>query len=292
MVPASGKQGGGSVLGRFTARDGTEIAFEDEGEGRPLVLLHGLMAHRGFFERQRPLADSFRLIRVDLRGHGESRGKGVSPDLDLLAQDIEGLASHLGLEDAIGVGWSLGAAVLWRVLAGPAGRRFAAAVVVDMTARVMNDGDWQLGLSPSVCDARSRAIAQDFGAFAASAGASIFAQPLDEESRPLAHWAGKEFARTDPAAVGALWASLVGEDFRPMLDRIRQPTLVIHGARSHLYGSGTADHLVRALPDARAVMFERSGHAPHLEQPDLFNTTLRDFAASLPRLREPAKPLI
>ncbi len=274
-------------MGRFTARDGTQIAFEDEGEGRPLVLLHGLMAHRGFFERQRALADSFRVIRIDLRGHGESRGADGSPGLDLLAQDVEALVDHLGLADAIGIGWSLGAAVLWRVLAGPAGRRFAAAVVVDMTARVMNDGDWQLGLSPATCDARSRAIEEDFGAFAASAGAAIFAQPLDAQSRPLADWAGEEFARTDRAAVGALWASLVGEDFRPMLGRIRQPTLVIHGAQSHLYGSGTADHLVSALPNARAVAFERSGHAPHLEQPDLFNQTLRDFAAGLPRLHEP-----
>jgi pimeloyl-ACP methyl ester carboxylesterase len=274
-------------LGRFTASDGTQIAFEDEGEGRPLVLLHGLMAHRGFFEKQRELADSFRLIRIDLRGHGQSRGDGPSADLETLADDVERLVAHLGIEDAIGVGWSLGAAVLWHVLAGPASRRFAGAVVVDMTPRVMNDGDWQLGLSPSVCDARSRAIEEDFGAFAASAGAAIFAQPLDADSRPLALWAGEEFARTDRAAVGALWASLVGEDFRPMLGRIGQPTLVVHGAQSHLYGSDTAEHLVRALPHARAVTFERSGHAPHLEQPALFNTTLRDFAASLPRLCEP-----
>jgi pimeloyl-[acyl-carrier protein] methyl ester esterase len=272
-------------LGRFTARDGCEIAFDDEGEGRPLVLLHGLMAHRGFFERQIALADAFRVIRIDLRGHGESRFDGGAADLDLLAQDVEALVSHLGLEDAIGIGWSLGAAVLWHVLAGPASSRFAGAVIVDMTARVMNDGDWQLGLSPAVCDARTRAIEEDFGAFAASAGAAIFAQPLDSGSRPMALWAGKEFARTDRAAVGTLWASLVDEDFRPMLGQIRQPTLVVHGAQSHLYGSDTAHHLVSALPNARAIMFERSGHAPHLEQPDLFNQILRDFAAGLSRHR-------
>ena len=266
--------------------DGTQIAFEDEGEGRPLVLLHGLMAHRGFFERQLALAESFRLIRIDLRGHGQSCSDGAAPDLELLADDVERLVEHLGIEDAIGIGWSLGAAVLWRVLAGSASWRFAGAVVVDMTARVMNGGDWQLGLSAAVCDARTRAIEEDFGAFAASAGAAIFAQPLDAASRPLALWAGEEFARTDRRAVGALWASLVGQDFRPMLGEIRQPTLVVHGAQSHLYGSDTAEHLVRALPNARAVAFERSGHAPHLEQPELFNRTLRDFAASLPRLRE------
>ena len=266
---------------RFSASDGTSIAFEDEGEGRPLVLLHGLMAHGGFFDRQRALADSFRVIRIDLRGHGQSQGSGAPVDLELLADDVRRLVEHLGIEDAIGVGWSLGAAVLWHVLAGPASPRFAAAVVVDMTARVMNDGDWQLGLSPSVCDARTRAIEEDFDGFAASAGAAIFAQPLDSASRPMATWAGEEFARTDRAAVGTLWASLVAEDFRPMLGEIRQPTLIVHGAQSHLYGSDTAHHLVGALPNARAIMFEKSGHAPHLEQPDLFNQILRDFAAGL-----------
>jgi pimeloyl-ACP methyl ester carboxylesterase len=272
-------------LGRFTASDGTQIAYDEVGEGRPLVLLHGLMAHRGFFDRQRALSDGFRLVGIDLRGHGQSGNGGALPDLEILADDVARLVEHLDLEDAVGVGWSLGAAVLWRLLAGPQSGRFAGAVVIDMTARVMNGGDWQLGLSAAVCDARTRAIQEDFGAFAASAGAAIFAQPLDAQSRSLADWAGEEFARTDRDAVGALWASLVCEDFRPMLGAIRQPTLVVHGAQSHLYGSGTAEHLVRALPDARAIAFARSGHAPHLEQPELFNRTLRDFAASLPRLR-------
>jgi pimeloyl-ACP methyl ester carboxylesterase len=273
-------------LERFTASDGTSIAFEDEGEGRPLLLLHGLMAHRGFFDRQRELADSFRLVRVDLRGHGQSPRAAAAPDLDMLTDDVEQLVEHLDLREAVGIGWSLGAAIVWRLLAGRASARFAGAVVVDMTARVLNGADWELGLPAEICDARTRAIEEDFGAFAASAGASIFAQPLDAESRKLALWAAEEFARTDREAVGALWASLVGEDFRPMLGHIRQPTLVVHGTQSHLYGSGTADHLVRSLPNARAVAFERSGHAPHLEQPELFNRILRDFAASLPRLRE------
>jgi pimeloyl-[acyl-carrier protein] methyl ester esterase len=58
---------------------------------------------------------------------------------------------------------------------------------------------------------------------------------------------------------------------------------VIHGARSHLYGADTADHLAAALPDARTLRFERSGHAPQIEEPELFNQAIHDFAAGLPR---------
>ena len=270
----------------FTASDGVRIAYRDEGTGRPILLLHGLMAHGGLFEPQRRLADDFRLIRIDLRGHGASRANGA-PTLAALAGDVARLAEQLDLQDAIGVGWSLGASVLWRLLAGPTGARFAGAVIVDMTPRVLNDRDWSLGLSREVCEARAEAIREDFTTFAASAGAAIFAQPLEQGIRSLAAWAGEEFARNDAASIGALWESLVEEDLRATLPRIAQPTLVVHGCQSHLYGPGTADHVVAALPNARSVPFPRSGHAPHLEEPELFNATLRDFAANLPPVHPP-----
>ena len=266
---------------QFTASDGARIAYTDEGGGRPLVLLHGLMADSGFFERQRELAGSFRVVAVDLRGHGRSPAGDSPPTIGRLAEDVAELAASLDLEDAIGVGWSLGAAVLWRVLAGPASHLFAGAVVVDMTPRVLNDDGWDLGLSRETCEARSQAIRDDFPAFAAAAGQAIFAAPGAAADR-----AASAFAANDPAAIGALWESLVEADFRPLLPSIRQPTLVVHGAHSHLYGADTAGHLVAALPNARAVAFDRSGHAPHLEQSELFNASLREFAATLPPVRQ------
>lgn len=271
---------------RFRTSDGTTIAFDDEGEGRPLVLLHGLMAHRGFFPAQRALADRFRIVTVDLRGHGQSRGSAAGTTTETLAADVAALAAHLDLEGAVGVGWSLGAAVLWHLLAGPESRRFAGAVVVDMTPRVMNDASWTLGLSADLCEARAQAIATDFESFAAAAGAAIFASADGAARHPLADWASAEFARNDPAAIGAIWASLVAQDFRPLLATIRQPTLVVHGARSHLYGPDTAEHLADAIPDASRVRFESSGHAPHIEQGELFNAALSEFAASLPPVRQ------
>ena len=271
----------------FTASDGARIAYADQGHGRPLVLLHGLMAHRGFFKAQSALAESFRIVTVDLRGHGDSRAQ-TGLTIDQLAEDVAGLAAALGLEDAIGIGWSLGASVLWRMLTGPASARFAGAVIVDMTPRVMNDGGWTLGLSREACEARRQAIEGDFHSFATNAGEAIFAQPGTEAPGAngrgdAAAWAGAEFARNDPRAISALWSSLMQADFRDALARIRQPTLIVHGAHSHLYGADTADHIGAAIPNSRIMRFESSGHSPHLEQPDLFNAAIHDFAASLPK---------
>lgn len=273
-------------MGQLRVSDGACIAFDDEGEGRPLVMLHGLMANRGFFPCQAELGRDFRLIAPDLRGHGESHGGSAAIGLRRMAEDVAELAEALDLRGAIGIGWSLGASVLWHVLTGPASARFAGAVVIDMTPRVRNDESWTLGLTEDLCAARSTAIRDDFESFARAAGAAIFSQQPGQDRTALRDWAGEEFARNDSAGIGAVWASLADEDFRPLLPRIRQPTLIVHGANSHLYGADTADHLVAALPDASAVSFDRSGHSPHIEQPELFNRTLRDFAASVNPVRE------
>lgn len=267
----------------LTASDGAAIAYHDEGEGRPFVFLHGLMANADFFGPQRALAASgFRVVRIDLRGHGRTPAGATPPTLERLAADVGELAEALGLEGGVAIGWSLGASVVWRLLAGRWSPRFAGAVVIDMTPCVLNHGDWALGLSHDHVAARRQAIADDFPTFAAAAGAAIFAQPLDDRTAPMARWAAEEFVRADGEAVSALWASLVEEDFRAALRGIRQPTLVVHGAHSHLYGADTADHIVAALPNGRGLQFDRSGHSPHLEQPERFNRALTDFAASLP----------
>jgi pimeloyl-ACP methyl ester carboxylesterase len=276
------------MLKSFTASDGASIAYRDTGSGTPLVLLHGLMAHAGFFEGQAALAAHFRIIAIDLRGHGASFSEeSEPPSVERMAQDVAELAEALDLEGAVGVGWSLGATILWHVLDGPAARRFAGAVVVDMTARVKNDDEWDLGLSPEACEARSLAISDDFESFALTAGQAIFAQPVAPEHRKLADWASLEFARNDSGAMASVWASLVRQDVRALLERIQHPTLIVHGGRSGLYGDDTAGHLVAALPHARAVRFEHSGHAPHLEEPELFNVTLKDFADRLSLARTP-----
>src|SRR3954466_8811826 len=97
------------------------------------------MAHGGIFRAPADLAKDFRVIAIDLRGHGASARPGERPTVEQLAADVSELAASLGLEGAIGVGWSMGATVLWHVVSGPAAGRFAGAVVDAMTARVRND---------------------------------------------------------------------------------------------------------------------------------------------------------
>lgn len=273
-------------MAEFTASDGVRIHYEDTGVGRPLLLLHGLMAHGGFWAAQEPLACGFRLIMPDLRGHRDSRAPIGTLTVDRLAEDVAELAVALDLRGAVAVGWSLGASVAWPLLTGAQAGRFVGSVVVDMTPRIRNGEGWELGLSPELIEARSSAFRDDFAGFAPGAGEAILAPPLDAEKRRIADWASAEFARNDPAAMGALWCSLAETDQRPLLGRVGCPSLIIRGAHSYLYGPETAHYLGAALPHARIVEFARSGHAPNLEEPELFNNTISQFVAGLQPARE------
>jgi pimeloyl-ACP methyl ester carboxylesterase len=92
--------------------DGVRLAFDDDGSGEALVLLHGFLLDRAIWQAQATaLARQCRVIRLDLRGSGESEC-GPGPALmETLAGDVFGLLDALGVERAIIAGHSLGAYV-------------------------------------------------------------------------------------------------------------------------------------------------------------------------------------
>ena len=266
-------------MGTVTASDGVVIRYQEMGSGRPILLLHGLMAHGGFFRAQSRLASDYRLIVLDFRGHGTARAEGEGATVERLALDAAELSAALDLHDAIVIGWSLGATIMWHLLAGSASGRFSGGMAIDMTPQVTNGHGWSLGLTRERCDDRLRAMTDDYPAFAMAAGEAIFAPDFADAG--LKEWAGHEFARNDSASIAGLWTSLTAQNLRPVLGLIRHPMIVVHGGQSHLYGPETARYLIDHMPDAQAVEFPGCGHSPHLEAPDAFNALVRDFEGRL-----------
>lgn len=99
----------------WTASDGVDLACHQIGEGRPVVLLHGLFSDAEmnwikFGHAERIASEGFRVIMPDLRAHGQS-GKPHDPvkySADVLARDLRELVEHLGLSDFDLGGFSLG----------------------------------------------------------------------------------------------------------------------------------------------------------------------------------------
>lgn len=107
----------------FPSFDGTKLHFEDEGSGRPVVLLHGFAADT-IANWVRPgvvkalLAAGRRVISLDARGHGASE-KPHDPKAyedDAMVRDVQALFDHLGLESADVVGYSMGSMTTSRLV--------------------------------------------------------------------------------------------------------------------------------------------------------------------------------
>jgi pimeloyl-ACP methyl ester carboxylesterase len=93
--------------------NGVETYYETDGEGQPVVLLHGAgMDGRLWAEQTRPLADDYRLVVPDLRGHGRTGGSAREDySVALFADDVRALVDALDLDTPVVVGHSMGAFV-------------------------------------------------------------------------------------------------------------------------------------------------------------------------------------
>jgi len=223
---------------RFQGRDGLELAWRETGEGRPLVMLHGLMAGGAQLIGldNGPVgviaANGHRVIVPDLRGHGDSgrpHEAGWYPP-DVLADDGLALIEHLGLDDYDLGGYSLGGKVVLRLLAR--GARPARAFVA--------------GQGLDALDAESDRTGGYRELLAAMAAGKAF-EPGSQEAR-MAAWLAQIDA--DPLAIGYVLNTFVATPADALLD-VMTPVLVVVGDDDSR--GATAAELTALLPNGRLV---------------------------------------
>ncbi|MFC0433885.1 alpha/beta fold hydrolase [Kutzneria buriramensis] len=217
---------------RFHGRDGLELAYRELGEGRPVVLLHGVMGLGSQWIDQGParaIAErGYRVILPDLRGHGDSarpHDPACYPP-DVLAEDGLALIEHLGLDDYDLGGYSLGGRVVLRMLVR--GARPRRAIIAGQ------------GL-----DALDAATGRT-GGIRATLTAIAEGGELDGGQRRTAYWL--EQLGGDPLALRNVPDTHVATPIED-LAAIDVPTLVIFGADDRERAS--ADKLAEALPNGR-----------------------------------------
>jgi pimeloyl-ACP methyl ester carboxylesterase len=98
---------------KVTLDDGTALAYDDTGSGeRTLLMTHGLGCDRTFMAPQVAyFQDRYRVVNVDLRGHGESDKPDQDYHPDVQAEDLAQLCAKLGITKPVLVGHSLGGVV-------------------------------------------------------------------------------------------------------------------------------------------------------------------------------------
>jgi pimeloyl-ACP methyl ester carboxylesterase/ketosteroid isomerase-like protein len=242
-------------------RDGVIIHYEAHGSGPPLLLSHGYGATCRMWNGQiAALADRYRVIVWDMRGHGRS-GDPTEPALYSQALSVGDMAAVLdacGEERAIVGGLSLGGVMsLAFYIAHP--KRVTALLLCDTGPGFRNPEARERWNERA--EARARDLEQH-GLAAMGGGA---------ETRLGRHGSARGLAG---AARGMLKQHT--SDLIDSLPGIAVPTLVLVGSEDKNF-LGAADYLAAKIPGARKVVIPNAGHAANIDQPDAFNRAVGAF---------------
>ena len=250
-----------AAIHRWTASDGVELAWHEVGEGRPVILLHGLFSSAQmnwikFGHADRIAGQSFRVVMPDLRAHGES-GKPHDPASyppDVLVRDLRELIAHLGLGQFDLGGFSLGARTTIDAVSSDVRPRRA--ILAGTGKEVLTN--WER---------RCRFFVDAIDRF-------------DEARRGDPHWLSIQFMRTMKIDLEAARLLLQGLGDHPSPDKalasFTMPTLVVCGDQDD--DNGSARDLAKALPNARYQEIPGT-HMSSVTKPELGETIAEFFAA-------------
>jgi carboxymethylenebutenolidase len=248
--------------------NGAAIHYREQGDGAPIVLVHGGLASSDQWEPVvRELADGFQMITPDSRGHGRSTNPSEGLSYGLIADDIAALIDALGLERPVVGGWSDGGQVTLELGARYPG--VAAALVVGAAYPDFDAGGLRqahrklLGVDEQgVPDERH--LDSQLGDFAA-------------EIKAL-HSGGAEQWRTLVRETASMWLGYEGLRSHE-LRAIQTPVLVLAGDQDEFVPIELAVCLYRALPDAELAVCPHLSHdGPTSERARVFASLIRDFA--------------
>ena len=244
-----------------------DLYFEDNGTGRPVVLLHGWPLDSRSWEPQLPalVQAGHRVITYDRRGFGRSGRPSTGYDFDTLAADLDTVLTTLDLRDVVLVGFSLGTGEVARYVGRYGTDRIRGAVMIESLApSFAKSADNPQGVDQAGVAGVQEAILGDRYAWLTGLLGDFL--NLDQylgkrvsEQTVRAMWQ----AGADASPLGT-WAAPAGwlDDFSPDIAKLQGvPTLILHGTADRILPiDGQGRRLHAALPDARYVEIEGGPH--------------------------------
>jgi pimeloyl-ACP methyl ester carboxylesterase len=265
------------------AADGTQLFYNDWGQGKPVVLIHGWPLNSAMWEYQAPVlaASGLRVIAYDRRGFGKSDHPWGGYDYDTMAGDLNSVMEALDLQGAALVGFSMGGGEVARYLSRYGSARVAKAVLLSaVTPFLLKTPGHPNGVDQAVFDQMLTGLASDRPNFLATFGKKVFGAGLLNftVTTEILEWALWMAMSASPKATSDCVRAFSATDFRPDMAAFTMPTLVIHGtadATVPIDVSGRA--AAAAIPGARLVEYQGAPHATFFVEKDHFNADLLDF---------------
>lgn len=268
----------------FKTNDGCKLHYEDVGSGKSLILIHGWSQSSIIFRNNIPeLSKYFRVISVDVRGHGESSKPAYGYRLSRFAKDIHDLIIHLNLDDVILLGWSMGCSIIWSYWDLFRSERLSKLVLVDEPAWLMKTKDNSVGANTfNELDDMCNNILKDQLSFTEDFIDKTLTIKDSEKDKNY----NKEFKSIVdenlkfPAEYAARLAFIHWlTDWRDIIPTIDIPTLLISGKKSFINWKAVAwNH--EKIQNSKLEFFDERGHFMFFEEPKKFNNIVREFINS------------
>jgi non-heme chloroperoxidase len=260
-----------------------QLYYEDHGSGQPVVLIHGYPSDGSSWEKQTAalLDASKRVITYDRRGFGRSSKPTAGHDFDTYAADLSSLVSALDLQDAVLVGYSMGAGEVIRYISRYGSHRLAKAVFISPIGPFMVKTDENPSGTPQeVIDGMLDATKADRYAFFTGFFESYY--NLDEN---LGNRMSEEALRAswqlaaNMSAHASVWAQPTWyTDFRPEIDKIDVPLLILHGTADRILPIDlTGRSYAKVLPNATYAEIQGAPHGMLWTHGEEINKALLDF---------------
>lgn len=270
------------IVGRENSGN-VELYYEDHGQGRPVVLIHGFPLSGHSWEKQLLvlLGAGYRVVTYDRRGFGDSSRPTSGYDYDTFAADLKVLMEELDLRDAALVGFSMGTGEVTRYLAAyGSGRVRRAALLAPVPPFLLKTGDNPEGVDGRVFEGIKRAIVEDRPAYLKTFLDDFYNVDKLRGTRVSDEaWQLSWNVAADASAKGTLdcvtaWLT----DFRDDLPRIDVPILVVQGEEDRILPIGATGRRLPALvKDIRYVEIPGGPHNIAWTHPGEVNRALLDF---------------
>jgi len=258
---------------------GGRLWYEERGAGTPVVFIHGWCMSSAVWRLQREgLSHAFRVIAVDLPGHGTSPPPAGGFHVKCCAAGVAGLCESLDLHEVLLVGWSLGSLIALEVSL-LLRERLSGLVLTAGTPRFMQGDGFPYGLSSVEVEGMARKVQRSLRRALDGFSARMFA-PGELDDPALAVMVQELLSALPvPAVDAAIQAldALVETDQRERLALIDLPTLILNGDSDVICLPQASAFLAERIPSARQVVFAGCGHAPFLTQSRRFNACLEEF---------------
>lgn len=257
--------------------NGLTIGYDDQGSGTPLMFLHAFPLNRSMWGDQvTALAHRFRVITMDLRGHGESDALLWHFSLEQYADDVAALINQLSIDRAVLIGLSMGGYIAFAFYRKYPDR-VRALVLADTRA------------AADTVESRAGRVALAQTAFRHGAGAvadlmlpKLLGATSLERRADLAAKVRHIISGNDICGMIVDSMAMADRpDSRSLLPTITVPTMVLVGEEDHTTPLTEAQAMAAGIPGTKLVVIPGAGHLSNLEQPEAFNEALHRFLEEL-----------